>query len=235
MQYMTKRLIYVLLLTVVLIPTTAQAKKCLPKGCTVWGQVLRDGAPAQGVIVSDGAILTATDKKGFYYLSSEKREGSVFVSIPSGTEVETTWGMPHFWQRLTEPKGTAERHDFALKSVDNDNYTLITISDIHLANLFDDERQFNESFMPRFREEVAKAEKHGPVYCLNCGDSSYDRYWYEYGYSIDCFPKTLADCEFPVPRFHVMGNHDNDAAWDPPTTPSTWGASTTLCWTTSCT
>ena len=207
MKYIPRLIILLLLLA----PTGAEAaKQRLPKGTTVWGQVLKDGAPAQGVIVSDGAGLTATDKKGFYYLSSDKREGSVFVSIPSCTEVETTYGMPHFWQRLEAPAGEPERHDFELRSVDNNNYTLIAISDIHLANLFDDIQQFNGTFMPRFREEAGKAEAHGPVYCLNCGDSVYDRYWYEYGYPIECFPKTLEDCRFPVPMFHVMGNHDND-------------------------
>lgn len=204
-----KRFIIILLLAIAIAPAT-EAKQRLPKGCTIWGQVLKDGTPMQGVVVSDGAELAITDKKGFYYLKSAKREGSVFVSIPSCTEVETTDGMPAFWQRLNEAPGTAERHDFTLTGVDNTNYTLIAISDIHLANLFDDVRQFNETFMPRFREEVAKAKPRGPVYCLNCGDSSYDRYWYEYGYSIESFPKTLADCKFPVPMFHVMGNHDNN-------------------------
>ena len=204
-----KKFFSILLLCTILVPASA-AKQRLPKGTTIWGQVLRDGTPMQGVVVSDGAELTSTDKKGFYYLKSDKKEGSVWVSIPSCTEVETTYGMPHFWQRLTEAPGAPERHDFSLRSVDNTDYTLIAISDIHLANLFDDERQFIESFMPRFNEEVEKARSKGPVYCLNCGDSSYDRYWYEYGYSIEDFPKTLEKCKFPVPMFHVMGNHDND-------------------------
>ncbi len=204
-----KRIIIILLLAMAIAPAT-EARQRLPKGCTVWGQVLKDGTPMQGVVVSDGAELATTDKKGFYYLKSAKREGSVFVSIPSCTEVETTDGMPAFWQRLTGPEGTAERHDFTLTSVDNTNYTLIAISDIHLANLFDDMLQFKEVFMPRFREEVEKAKPRGPVYCLNCGDSVYDRYWYEYGYSIECFPQTLKEVRFPVPMFHVMGNHDSD-------------------------
>lgn len=207
-----KKLIFVLLaaLFVFSLWSADAAKKRLPKGTTVWGQVLVDGAPRGGVVVSDGTEIGITDKMGFYYLNSAKREGSVFVSIPSGTEVESNWGMPHFWERLTAPASEAERHDFTLSSVDNTNYTLLAISDIHLANLFDDIWQFKEVFMPRFMEEYEKAREHGPVYCLNCGDSVYDRYWYEYGYSIESFPGTLAEVKFPVPMFHVMGNHDND-------------------------
>ncbi|MBQ9462063.1 MAG: calcineurin-like phosphoesterase C-terminal domain-containing protein [Bacteroidales bacterium] len=209
---MTKKtLIIVATLALLLVPQTGQAaRQRLPKGTTVWGQVLVDGTPRANVVVSDGADVTLTDKKGFYYLKSAKREGSVFVSIPSGTEVETTWGMPHFWQRLNASEAGAERHDFVLRAVDNSNYTVLAISDVHLANLFDDMYQFKEVFMPRFMEEYEKASANGPVYCLNCGDSVYDRYWYEYGYSIECFPATLEDVRFPVPMFHVMGNHDND-------------------------
>ena len=118
--------------------------------------------------------------------------------------------MPQFWQRLSEPAASPERHDFALKGVDNTDYTLIAISDLHLAGVFDDFIQFRQVFMPRFMEEYNKARERGPVYCLNGGDSTYDRYWYEYGYPIEEFPKTLADSNFPVPMFHVMGNHDND-------------------------
>ena len=206
-----KRLAAVIILIVFLFPSAAKAAAPrLPKGCTVWGQVLCNGSPRAGVVVSDGSEVTLTDKKGFYYLSSAKREGSVFVSIPSGTEVEHNCGMPQFWQRLEAPAAQPERHDFALKSAENDKYTLIAISDLHLANLFDDMYQFKEGFMPRFLEEYRKAAEHGPVYCLNCGDSTYDRYWYEYGYPIECFPGTLEDVQFPIPMFHVMGNHDND-------------------------
>ena len=97
-----KKIIVILLLAIAIVPA-ASAKVRLPKGCSIWGQVLCDGKPAQGVVVSDGAELSITDKKGFYYLESDKREGSVWVSIPSCTEVETSYGMPHFWQRLTEP------------------------------------------------------------------------------------------------------------------------------------
>lgn len=204
-----KKFFFFLLLCTILVPASA-AKQHLPKGKTIWGQVIRDGVPMAGVVISDGVELTTTDKKGFYYLKSEKKEGSVFVSIPSCTEVETINGMPKFWQRLSEPAASPERHDFTLKSVDNTNYTLIAVSDLHLAGVFDDFIQFRQIFMPRFMEEYDKAKEKGPVYCINGGDSTYDRYWYEYGFPIEEFPKVLADNNFPVPMFHVMGNHDND-------------------------
>lgn len=184
-----------------------------PKGCTVYGQVLCDGAPMEGVVVSDGRDLVRTNRQGYYFLASDKKEGSVFVSIPSCTEVVGEGALPAFWQRTNTGDATAERHDFALRKVDNRNHAVIALSDLHFANINDDIRQFTEVCMPRIREEVEKYRSKGiPVYCINAGDSSYDRYWYEYLYTIGDFPGTLRDLDFPVPMFCAMGNHDNDGA-----------------------
>lgn len=184
----------------------------LPKGCTVYGKVECDGAAMAGVAVSDGTLVAVTDAKGRYFLNSDKKNGTVFVSIPSCTEVETESGMPHFWEPLGNDS-TPEQHDFSLRSVDNRRHAVIAVSDIHLANIFDDKAQFEDIFMPRVREEVAKYRSQGiPVYCVNGGDSSYDRYWYENLYAIEDFPATLNKVGFPVPMFATMGNHDNDGA-----------------------
>ncbi|MCQ2136507.1 MAG: calcineurin-like phosphoesterase family protein [Bacteroidales bacterium] len=184
----------------------------LPKGCTVYGTVTCDGKPMKDVVVSDGYIVTLTDAKGRYFLESDKVDGSVFVSIPSCTEVPLEYGMPHFWEPLgytDEP----EEHNFTLTSVDNNRHAIVAFSDLHLANIYDDQAQLEEGFLPRLYEQIEKYRSHGiAVYCLNGGDSSYDRYWYENLYSIADFPKTLKDNNFPVPMFCAMGNHDNDGA-----------------------
>ncbi|MCQ2115865.1 MAG: calcineurin-like phosphoesterase family protein [Bacteroidales bacterium] len=184
----------------------------LPKGCTVYGTVCCDGTAMPGVVVSDGCKVVTTDKKGRYFLDSDKRNGSVFVSIPSCTEVEVKNGMPSFWQALSEDSAP-EEHNFSLTAVDNRKHAIVAFSDLHLANVFDDQTQLEEVFVPRLREEIGKYQEQGiRVYCINGGDSSYDRYWYENLYAIEDFPKTLADNAFPVPMFCVMGNHDNDGA-----------------------
>ena len=199
-------------------PSAAQLSKDfkIPDGCTLYGQVSRDGNPMAGVVVSDGHIVTKTDRKGRYFLNSDKKEGSVFISLPSCTELECQGVLPAYWQRTDSGDKTAERHDFFLKSVDNTNHVIIALSDLHFANINDDIQQFTEVCMPRIREEVEKYRSKGiPVYCINAGDSSYDRYWYEYLYTIADFPSTLRSVDFPVPMFCAMGNHDNDGATPP--------------------
>lgn len=202
-----------LYLTVLFLLFTSLPSYCLPKGCTVWGQVLCDGKAVQGAVITDSDEIAVTDRKGFYYLNSAKRSGIVSISIPSGCEVACIDGMPAFWQRLSPEAGLVERHDFSLTAADNSRHAVIALTDIHLANNWDDNRQFQDVFMPRLRQEVEKCRREGyRVYAVNMGDSSYDRYWYEYDYSIGSFPGTLKEAAFPVPMFCTMGNHDNDGA-----------------------
>ena len=101
----------------------------VPKGCNLYGQVTCDGQACAGVWVSDGVNIVKTDRKGFYYLDSDKKEGTVFVSVPSCTEVKTEHGMPEFWHRLSSRTDSVERHDFSLTHVDNKNFALIAVSD----------------------------------------------------------------------------------------------------------
>lgn len=206
-----KKIFFALALLLAVFSSDAKAPK-IPKWCSIYGTVTCDGKPMQGVPVSDGRKVVLTDSNGRYYIDSSKESGTVFITIPSCTEVPVEYGMPHFWERLSEEMWT-EEHNFTLKSVDNMNHAIVAVSDLHLANVFDDQAQFEEVFMPRIREEVGKYQSKGiPVYCINAGDSSYDRYWYEDLYTIEDFPKTLEANDFPVPMFSAMGNHDNDGA-----------------------
>lgn len=56
-----------------------------------------------------------------------------------------------------------------------------------------------------------------PSYALILGDMSFDLYWYAHDYNIFDYKNTVSS--FPVPMFHVMGNHDND-----PYIPNDFGA-----------
>ncbi len=186
------------------------------KGATVKGIVECDGKPVKGVVVSDGFEITRTDAKGAYYLNSAKRNGQVFISIPSGYEVANNGVVPAFWANLKADASTPERHDFLLRKVNNDKHALIAITDIHIINARYDYEDFTEKYLPRLREEVEKYKAQGvPVYTIDLGDSAWDRYWYENGYNIGDFRNTIENVDYPTQFFNVMGNHDNDSAAEP--------------------
>ena len=179
------------------------------KGTTVYGQVLCDGKGVEGVVVSDGVEVTATDSKGIYELASQKKWGYVFISIPSGYEVASDGVRPLFYNTLRSDAKTVERSDFALTSVGSQNkFKLFILGDMHLANRNNDKEQFT-AFTDDWNA-YRKEHKSEKMYAIALGDMTWDLYWYSKSYS---FPEYLEDMNSRVSGiqiFHTMGNHDND-------------------------
>ena len=185
------------------------------KGATIYGTVESDGRPLAGVAVSDGYQIVKTDKNGVYNLTSEKRNGNVFITIPSGYEALTEGNdvVPQFWADLTADAQTAERHDFNLKAVNNDKHIIVAVTDIHLANRLNDVNEFTNTFVPSLKAELEQYRSQNiPIYTICMGDSSFDLYWYDYLYDISDFRSSLAKAAYPTQFFNTMGNHDNDGA-----------------------
>ena len=216
-----KRILNLLLLLAVFTTATAQstfqsALKAKAKGgANIYGVVECDGKPVQGVAVSDGYQIVLTNKKGQYAITSEKRNGNVFITIPSGYEAVCVGDdvVPPFWAELNGDVKSAERHDFALKAVNNDKHVVVAAADIHIANHHNDLSNFRDVFIPQLKEEIEQYRKAGiPVYTFCLGDSTHEIYWYDYLFDIGDFRKLLAQIKYPTPLFNTMGNHDNDGA-----------------------
>ena len=216
-----KRILNLLLLLAVFTTATAQstfqsALKAKAKGgANIYGVVECDGKPVQGVAVSDGYQIVLTNKKGQYAITSEKRNGNVFITIPSGYEAVCVGNdvVPPFWAELNGDVKSAERHDFALKAVNNDKHVVVAAADIHIANHHNDLSNFRDVFIPQLKEEIEQYRKAGiPVYTFCLGDSTHEIYWYDYLFDIGDFRKLLAQIKYPTPLFNTMGNHDNDGA-----------------------
>ncbi len=183
------------------------------RGVTVAGTVECDGKPVAGVVVSDGYEVTKTDRKGAYYLKSKKQNPQVFVTIPSGYEAVRDDVVSQFWADFTLPADQYERHDFRLKKVDNKNHAVIFLADIHLANERNDVDIFSGPYVDKIKEEVQNLNARGiPVYTINLGDGTWDRYWYAHEFAIGDLRTTLNAAGYPTAFYNVMGNHDNDGA-----------------------
>ncbi len=171
-----------------------------------------EGRPVEGVVVSDGDLCVLTDADGRYSMQSDKRCGHLFISIPSGYEVEcSSYMIPQFFRRLSASVDRHEQHDFTLSAVDNSRFMLIASTDHHVANRQSkDLAQFrwDNGFFADLRGVAVAADC--PVYSVCMGDMSWDEYWYPRNYDLTDYREELSRNGYPVPIFHAMGNHDND-------------------------
>ncbi|WP_418992671.1 calcineurin-like phosphoesterase C-terminal domain-containing protein [Alistipes sp.] len=177
-------------------------------GASIKGAVFCGTEPIVGAVVSDGVTVTRTDDNGYYWLASDKLHGYVFVSIPNGYEAETDGSFPRFWAPLESAAGQVEQHNFELLKSDAADYTLLVMTDMHLANRLQDLSQFIGGFEGDVRTLVAS----NPRKCIavNLGDMTFDLYWKSNRYGLSDYRRTLNDAALGCPVFHVPGNHDND-------------------------
>ena len=183
---------------------------------TVTGTVTStDGKPLKGVYVSDGLKIVKTDSKGKYKIKSDKKDGTVFVITPTGYVAPSKDGFqPGFWALLDKDNKKTETHDFVLQPENQDNFTVMFPTDIHIINESerDDLYTFENIMLPGIKRIAADYSKNGPMYAMNLGDTSHDVFWYANNMKLDKVIKYLAEKEFPAMVYSVPGNHDNDGA-----------------------
>ena len=200
---------------------------------TVRGVVTCASAAVQGVVVTDGVNMTRTNKQGAYGLrTSSDKSKLVYLTVPSGYEVESTRGfIPRFYRRVTAPTSVeqVQQHDFTLKKVNNDRHIMIVSADMHIRNRAMikttssatpsicppkgelDSTTFRRTYLKALRDYVKALPAGVPVYGMNLGDMTQESHW------TNANKATLANfvnvCErggMPIQTFHAIGNHDHD-------------------------
>ncbi|MDE7444020.1 MAG: hypothetical protein K2M65_07670, partial [Muribaculaceae bacterium] len=150
------------------------------------GAVTCGGRGLSGVVVSDGYEVTATDADGYFWMKSDKKDGLVFISIPSGYMPVSVAGIPQFFQRLRLGVDKTEQFIFELSEEPNDDCVVLAMADAHLANRSShDISQFQSGFIPDVNTLIASYQREGKkVYGITLGDQSWDAYWYDNNYGI---------------------------------------------------
>lgn len=179
------------------------------------GTVLCEGKPVAGVCVSDGVDIVRTDSQGRYALQSDKRQGFVFISTPSGYTLPLKDGLQaDFYRALKAGPGVTEVNDFTLIPQAQDRYAVIFATDIHIRN--DRERGeqalFEKYVLPNVKSMYERYGAEGPVVMFNLGDLAHDKVWYKFDWNIAKSYEYIRQAGYPGPLYSVMGNHDNDGA-----------------------
>ena len=177
----------------------------------VEGTITCEGQGVPGVAVSDGYEIVLTDADGYYAMTSAKKNGYVFYTLPGGYEPEMTDGfMPQFWAPLeSHDTGVHETHDFTLRRVDNDCHIMIFGADSHLARRNSDRAYFKKGFIANLKEEAQQAGDM-PIYSVLLGDLTWDVFWTQDNYNLRDFMADMKSWQYPVPLWPVIGNHDHD-------------------------
>lgn len=178
-------------------------------GKNIKGVVYCNGEGIANVVVSDGYEVTTTDAEGRYYLSSLKKTGFVFISVPGNYEVSNVGSAPQFFKRVSNSTATIEQKDFSLLEVNNDNHIVLSLADWHLANRNNDLEQFTTKVLPDINETIAKYSADGTkVYALTLGDLTWEYYWDSNNFGLNDYVPYMNKINAPV--FNLIGNHDND-------------------------
>lgn len=183
----------------------------------IYGTVTSGGCPLSGVVVSDGFVFATTDSMGRFEMSSSKRSRTVFVVTPSGYQAVCRRGtiVPSFWQAVSSDSTKVERCDFELVQVRDSLYSVIFLTDCHLCNDYPvkpDFEFFDSLVIPTYNSLYDSLAVRGPVYTINLGDLSHDRYWYSNNFNLSDAYAYIVKAGIKAPLYSITGNHDHDPA-----------------------
>lgn len=163
---------------------------------TLKGRVSCQGQGVEQVVVTDGEHFALTDKEGRYALCAAEDSRLIYITIPSGYEVEAKSSVPQFWQRISAEE-TTYNFELQRREVDDTHHGFIAIADPQIWH----KKEFPalNSAMEDIRKTVSQYEI--PFHGLCCGDViSYDHNFYPaYNASVATTGLTF---------FSTPGNHD---------------------------
>lgn len=168
----------------------------------VKGKVHSNGKGIAGVAVTDGTVITLTDKDGNYVFDALPESEFIYISTPSGYAFPTENGIARFYQRLnTADHFTA---DFSLEKLDvnDDHHYFVVWADTQMISKADVELLKSQS-VPDLVNLVKSYPSKSLFHGIGCGDLVWDKFelFQDYKEAIAATGITF---------FNVIGNHDMD-------------------------
>ena len=165
------------------------------------GKVSASGKGLSGVAVSDGRTIVLTDGNGEYELISSNDREFVFLSIPSGYQIEKQAnGSAAFFQRINPNQGE-QLLSFSLvpNAASDENHHFLLLSDTQIQDDYEAGQMLSTS-IPDVQQTIARLND-ANIFGIGCGDLVNDRLelFKEYNQGI---------AATGIPFFQVIGNHD---------------------------
>ena len=192
-----KKPFILLLLLILCASLQANAKHLLVKG-----SVISEGKGIAGVVVSDGYRCVSTNSKGQFEIEANDDARYVFLSTPSGYEVECREGtIPMFYQPLNRALNV-QRCVFRLRALPHasNHFRFLAQADVQVATPEDLSKGYTNDVADMVKL-VAPWRKTMDVFSIDLGDIV--------GNVQTLYPdyiRTIAPLDMPV--FRAIGNHD---------------------------
>ncbi len=171
-------------------------------GMNVVGRITDGTTPMEGVVVTDGYSVVATDADGVYQIRASRKAEFVYISVPADCEIPMgSDGCPAHYQPIKLQTNKVLYKDFTLKRIGvKKNFRLLALADVQI----DTETHVTrlEKEMPKIVEYV-KSLNDQPVYGISLGDLGWD--------NMNIYPtyKKYVN-QLNIPIFSVIGNHDHN-------------------------
>lgn len=173
-----------------------------------YGKVHEKGKGIPGVPVTDGLTIVLTDEEGNYTLSSNAFGEFIYITIPSGYNIQIKNNSPYFFRHIEDKKTAKQKFDFELEKspYDDNTHTVIVCADPQVA--FDEELPILQGVIDDMQTVTEYYTKYNPVFGIVCGDIIAE---------IEREPKYLSLVkkmfnDTGSPFFYVAGNHDMDVS-----------------------
>ncbi|KAB5491442.1 calcineurin-like phosphoesterase C-terminal domain-containing protein [Flagellimonas hadalis] len=173
------------------------------KPTRVKGKVANGRKGLTKVAISDGETVILTDQHGNFDFWSTSKQPFVFVSIPSGFQIDQLAnGSASFFKPL-DLNSSSNEILFQLKPVqqNDDKHSLLVLADPQIQNEYEVEQLLSTS-TPDFIQTI-KDLNDPNTFGVGCGDLVYDRL-----HLFEEYNKSIKATE--IPFFQVIGNHDMD-------------------------
>lgn len=173
------------------------------KPIRVKGKVLSHKRGLPKVVVSDGETVVLTDKNGNFDFVSASKQSFVFVSLPSGFQInQLENGSAGFFKPLDLNKSTNELL-FQLQPTpqSDDKHNLLLLADPQIQNEYEVEQLLNTA-TPDVIQTIKELNDPN-TFGVGCGDLVYDRL-----HLLEDYNKSIRAMD--IPFFQVVGNHDMD-------------------------
>ena len=133
-----------------------------------------DGAPMEGIVVSDGYTVTQTDAEGRYEITAPRCAAFVWVSAPEGYMAPLKEsGIPDFFRALGSFE-TTQTCDFTLEKLDGSKpWVMLAVGDPQVKNN-EQVGYFREEGIADMRKLMA-ADASKRYFALILGDLVYDQ------------------------------------------------------------